>query len=128
MNRLEVYLRTHFAIWPKANNLPETKQTEAMQVLKQFLEDNSTSLSSDATILPLFALPFVSDPKLHPIFKDLFHDSWTTKLRTQLETTVNKYFELLQENITTHCTLASVVARARARDHSTDIPSTSSMP
>lgn len=111
MKKLEVYLRVHFAIYPKAHSQPEAKQTQAMQLLKSFFEENSNSLSSDATILPLFALPFVADPRPHPIFKDLFHETWTTKLRAQLETTVNKYFELLQENITNHCKLASVVAK-----------------
>ncbi|CAL8091711.1 unnamed protein product [Orchesella dallaii] len=111
MKKLEVYLRVHFAIYPKATNQSEAKQNQAMQSLKGFFEEHSATLSSDATILPLFALPFVPDPRPHPIFKDLFHESWTSKLRAQLETTVNKYFELLQENITTHCKLASVVSK-----------------
>lgn len=113
MKKLEVYIRVHFAIYPKAHNQSESKQTHAMQLLKTFFEDNSASLSSDATILPLFALPFVADPRPHPVFKDLFHDNWTSKLRAQLETTVNKYFELLQENIQNHCKLASIVAKGK---------------
>ncbi|ODM94924.1 LisH domain-containing protein ARMC9 [Orchesella cincta] len=111
MKKLEVYLRVHFAIYPKATSQSEAKQNQAMQSLKGYFEEHSATLSSDATILPLFALPFVPDPRPHPIFKDLFHESWTAKLRAQLETTVNKYFELLQENITTHCKLASVVSK-----------------
>lgn len=111
MKKLEVYLRVHFAIYPKAKSLPEEEQVQAMTELKSFFEQNSATLSNDATILPLFALPFVADPRPHPIFKDLFQDSWTGKLRSQLKTTVNKYFELLQENISSHCQLAKMVEK-----------------
>ncbi|XP_021945041.2 lisH domain-containing protein ARMC9 [Folsomia candida] len=111
MAKLEVYIRVHFALWPRAHNQPEEVQEKAMGELKLFFEQQKSSLGKDSTILPLYALPFVEDPFSHPIFKELFRDLWTMKLRNQLEVTVQKYFELLQENICSHSRLAELVVK-----------------
>jgi len=71
MKKLEVYLRVYFGIFPKANGGSEEQQVQAMSHLKNYFEENSGELSKDPTILPLFALPFVQDPKTHPVFKEL---------------------------------------------------------
>lgn len=72
MAKLEVYIRVHFALWPRAHNQPEEVQEKAMGELKLFFEQQKSSLGKDSTILPLYALPFVEDPFSHPIFKELF--------------------------------------------------------
>ena len=81
MKKLEVYLRVHFALWPCAHGEPEAVQTQAMNHLKIFFEEQSSQLSHDAAILPLFALPYVADPKNHPIFRDLFQVSLLNALK-----------------------------------------------
>lgn len=113
MKKLEVYLHVYFGIWPKATKKPEVEQVKAMSRLRSYFEENSGELSKDPTILPLFALPFVNDPKDHPVFKELFQDAWRERLRSQLEATLSKYFELLQENIAFHSKLAAVVLKAQ---------------
>jgi len=75
MRRLEIYLRVHFALWPLAHGEPEQIQLMAMNSLKTFFEESCNHLSSDSSVLPLFALPFVADPVAHPIFRDLFQVS-----------------------------------------------------
>jgi len=112
MKKLEVYIRVHFAIWPKANGKPEEEQLEAMNKLKAFFEENSGELSNDSTVLPLFALPYVAEPMAHPIFNELFKPMWSLRLKRQLEATLAKYFELLQENIGFQSKLAAVVLKS----------------
>ena len=54
---------------------PEAVQAQAMNSLKVYFENETSSLSSDPSILPLLALPFVNDPLTHPIFFELFEVS-----------------------------------------------------
>ena len=75
MSKLEVYIRVHFALWPKGHGKSEEIQHSAMQQLKQFFEQQRSGLGQDSAILPLYALPFVDDPFNHPIFKELFRAS-----------------------------------------------------
>ncbi len=70
MAKLEVYIRVHFALWPRAHNQSEEVQDAAMSELKQFFEQQKSS--QDSAILPLYALPFVEDPYTHVIFKELY--------------------------------------------------------
>jgi hypothetical protein len=72
MKKLEVYLRVHFAIWAKVHEESEAAQKEAMSSLKLYFEEQANTLSTDPSILPLLALPFVSDPRTHPVFSELF--------------------------------------------------------
>lgn len=72
MAKLEVYIRVHFALQPRAKNQPVEVQEKAMGELKNFFEQQKSSLGKDSAILPLYALPFVDDPYTHPIFKTLF--------------------------------------------------------
>jgi len=117
MRKLEVYIRVHFALWPRAHGeVSEVILSRAMMHLKSYFEEHSSTLAGDTSILPLFALPFVTDPRSHALFKELFTESWQSRLRAQLETTVMKYFDLLQKNICTHSKLAELIVKGSQYD------------
>jgi len=72
LKKLEVYIRVHFAIFPKIYGDTVAAQVKAMDALKEFFDDESDTLAEDKGILPLLALPFVADPLTHPTFYELF--------------------------------------------------------
>uniref|UniRef100_S4RZI8 LisH domain-containing protein ARMC9 n=1 Tax=Petromyzon marinus TaxID=7757 RepID=S4RZI8_PETMA len=86
--KLEFYLQIHFAIYPiqHAVGKPDSAMVEAsMTEFKTFLETRGSALSQTTEFLPFYALPFVPKPAAHPSFRQLFSNSWTPELRTQLE-------------------------------------------
>ncbi|CAM9765128.1 unnamed protein product [Lampetra planeri] len=86
--KLEFYLQIHFAIYPiqHAVGKPDSAMVEvSMTEFKTFLETRGSALSQTTEFLPFYALPFVPKPAAHPSFRQLFSNSWTPELRTQLE-------------------------------------------
>ncbi|XP_033372714.1 lisH domain-containing protein ARMC9 isoform X2 [Parus major] len=85
---LEFYLHIYFAIFllKQAMGKPDKSELEErISYFKAYLETKGAALSQTAEFLPFYALPFVPNPMVHPSFKELFQDSWTSDLRTRLE-------------------------------------------
>lgn len=45
---------------------------ERISSFKKYLETRGGALSQNTEFLPYYALPYVSNPRVHPSFKDLF--------------------------------------------------------
>ncbi|CAG03482.1 unnamed protein product, partial [Tetraodon nigroviridis] len=58
---------------------------ERRSSFKRYLETRGAVLSQNTKFLPYYALPFISNPSIHPSFKDLFQDSWALKLKDKLK-------------------------------------------
>jgi len=43
-----------------------------MMEFKKYLEKNSTKLSQSPQYIPFYALPYISDPKHHTLFRETF--------------------------------------------------------
>lgn len=43
-----------------------------MSNFKQYIENRGSSLSQTTEFLPFYALPFVTNPKTHPSYRELF--------------------------------------------------------
>ncbi|XP_038147689.1 lisH domain-containing protein ARMC9 isoform X1 [Cyprinodon tularosa] len=85
---LEFYLYVHFTIYPLRTHPSRQDRAEfedRISLFKQYLETRGAALSQTAEFLPYYALPFVSNPTIHPSFKDLFQDSWIPQLKDKLE-------------------------------------------
>ncbi|CAF2004352.1 unnamed protein product [Rotaria magnacalcarata] len=88
LKSLEFLLYTHFAIYYLRSNTPHknVKLTqENMQVFKAYIESiRGQTISQTSDILPLFALPYVTEPEKNASFQELFADKWRIQLRTKL--------------------------------------------
>ncbi|NXD93142.1 ARMC9 protein, partial [Chaetorhynchus papuensis] len=85
---LEFYLHIYFATFLLKQTMgkPDKAELEArISYFKAYLETKGAALSQTTEFLPFYALPFVPNPMVHPSFKELFQDSWTSDLRTRLE-------------------------------------------
>ncbi|XP_062484971.1 lisH domain-containing protein ARMC9 isoform X5 [Pezoporus occidentalis] len=86
--KLEFYLHIHFATYLLKHNIGKPDKAELEERISHFkgyLETKGAALSQTTEFLPFYALPFVPNPMVHPSFKELFQDSWTSDLRTRLE-------------------------------------------
>uniref|UniRef100_A0A674MY74 LisH domain-containing protein ARMC9 n=1 Tax=Takifugu rubripes TaxID=31033 RepID=A0A674MY74_TAKRU len=85
---LEFDLHIHFTIYPWRSHLATYDQAELEErrhSFKQYLETRGTVLSQHTKFLPYYALPFISNPSIHPSFKTLFQDSWALQLKDKLK-------------------------------------------
>uniref|UniRef100_A0A672J7T1 Armadillo repeat containing 9 n=1 Tax=Salarias fasciatus TaxID=181472 RepID=A0A672J7T1_SALFA len=85
---LEFYLHIHFTIVPlrwKAVKKNDADFSERISSLKKYFKTRGAALSQTAEFLPYYALPYVSDPTVHPLFKALFEESWLAQLKEKLE-------------------------------------------
>ncbi|XP_023788740.1 lisH domain-containing protein ARMC9 isoform X2 [Cyanistes caeruleus] len=85
---LEFYLHIYFATFLLKQTMGKPDKSELeerISYFKAYLETKGAALSQTAEFLPFYALPFVPNPMVHPSFKELFQDSWTSDLRTRLE-------------------------------------------
>ncbi|XP_014109766.1 PREDICTED: lisH domain-containing protein ARMC9 isoform X3 [Pseudopodoces humilis] len=85
---LEFYLHIYFATFLLKQTMGKPDKSELeerISYFKSYLETKGAALSQTAEFLPFYALPFVPNPMVHPSFKELFQDSWTSDLRTRLE-------------------------------------------
>ncbi|XP_054645151.1 lisH domain-containing protein ARMC9 isoform X2 [Dunckerocampus dactyliophorus] len=86
--QLEFYLHIHFTVYPLRSHPGRHDREEfeeRISYFKKYLETRGGALSQATEFLPYYALPFVSNPSIHPSFKDLFKDSWIPKLKNKLE-------------------------------------------
>ncbi|XP_065530420.1 lisH domain-containing protein ARMC9 isoform X1 [Lathamus discolor] len=86
--KLEFYLHIHFATYLLKHNIGKPDKSELEERISHFkgyLETKGAALSQTTEFLPFYALPFVPNPMVHPSFKELFQDSWTSDLRMRLE-------------------------------------------
>ncbi|XP_078267012.1 lisH domain-containing protein ARMC9 isoform X2 [Rhinoraja longicauda] len=88
LQKLEFYIHVHFAIYPLKNaggKLGKDDVEERTSHFKMYLETRGAALSQTTEFLPFYALPFVPNPTIHPSFKELFQDSWTSDLKLKLQ-------------------------------------------
>lgn len=95
--KLEFYLHIYFAIFPVHPNNPqgvgnEKELRKELLAFKSFLDTKGAELSKTSEFLQYYALPYVSNPLDHPIFKGLCSKKWGNDLRSKLKT-------YLQENL-----------------------------
>ncbi|XP_062439182.1 lisH domain-containing protein ARMC9 isoform X2 [Rhea pennata] len=86
--KLEFYLHVHFATYLLKHTVGKPDKAELEERIshfKTYLETKGAALSQTTEFLPFYALPFVPNPMVHPSFKELFQDSWTSDLRARLE-------------------------------------------
>ncbi|XP_061680518.1 lisH domain-containing protein ARMC9 isoform X3 [Syngnathoides biaculeatus] len=86
--KLEFYLYIHFTIYPlrsQPGTQDQAEFEERISHFKKYLETRGRALSQITEFLPYYALPFVSNPAIHPFFKDLFQDAWIPKLKNRLQ-------------------------------------------
>uniref|UniRef100_A0AC35FM99 LisH domain-containing protein n=1 Tax=Panagrolaimus sp. PS1159 TaxID=55785 RepID=A0AC35FM99_9BILA len=70
---LEFQFQVYFATSPLRKTPPDRNEyRERVQELKTYLEEgNGARMAKNTELLPYFALPYVSDPMKHPVFKEL---------------------------------------------------------
>uniref|UniRef100_A0A0B7BQE6 LisH domain-containing protein ARMC9 n=1 Tax=Arion vulgaris TaxID=1028688 RepID=A0A0B7BQE6_9EUPU len=83
--KLNFYLNIYFAVYPVKYNQSQSDKEEAMSKFKKFLENSGSSLSQTTEFLPFYALPYVSNPKIHPSYGELFSEKWSTDLKSKVE-------------------------------------------
>ncbi|BFZ23969.1 hypothetical protein BsWGS_27008 [Bradybaena similaris] len=83
--KLEFYLQIYFAIYPVKYNQSQIEREEAVSKFKKFLENRGSTLSQTTEFLPFYALPYVSNPKSHPSYGELFSEKWSSELKGKVE-------------------------------------------
>ncbi|XP_066908699.1 lisH domain-containing protein ARMC9 isoform X2 [Halyomorpha halys] len=63
----------------------------AMQMFKNYLLENKYRFSSETEYLPLFALPFIENPKEHLAYSEVFKEKWVRDLKSALKSFLIKY-------------------------------------
>ena len=89
--KLEFYLHIYFAIFPVHPNNPQAHNNEKelrkeLMAFKIFLDTKGSELSKTSEFLQFYALPYVSNPIEHPIFKGLCTKKWANDLKMKLKT------------------------------------------
>ncbi|CAF0870195.1 unnamed protein product [Rotaria sordida] len=88
LKSLEFLIYTHFAIYYLRSNIPNKNEKlaqENMYEFKTYIESiKGQAISQTSDILPLFALPYVTEPEKNPSFQELFSDKWPIQLRTKV--------------------------------------------
>uniref|UniRef100_A0A8C5DX00 LisH domain-containing protein ARMC9 n=1 Tax=Gouania willdenowi TaxID=441366 RepID=A0A8C5DX00_GOUWI len=79
---LEFYSHVHFTVYPLRGH---PGRHERRSLFKDYLETRGSVLSQTTELVSYYALPFVSNPTVHPSFKHLFRDSWIPQLKEKLE-------------------------------------------
>uniref|UniRef100_A0A8C5DVA7 LisH domain-containing protein ARMC9 n=1 Tax=Gouania willdenowi TaxID=441366 RepID=A0A8C5DVA7_GOUWI len=85
---LEFYSHVHFTVYPLRGHPGRHDRTEFEErrsLFKDYLETRGSVLSQTTELVSYYALPFVSNPTVHPSFKHLFRDSWIPQLKEKLE-------------------------------------------
>ena len=95
--QMEFVLQVYFAVFP---SLPYSERKlgtvktcgavaydlgKGLVELRLYLENRGVDTACKEELLPLYAIPFVQDPRQHSIFKKLFEPRWTIDLRANLE-------------------------------------------
>nr|CDS15161.1 lisH domain containing protein ARMC9 [Echinococcus granulosus] len=80
---LEFYLQLYF-ITVNWDSDSEVKRKERLQDFREFLDTKGKVLSQISEFLPFFAFPYVENPKLHPVYRELFEPDWNGELKRKL--------------------------------------------
>ncbi|PVD35296.1 hypothetical protein C0Q70_02256 [Pomacea canaliculata] len=83
--KLEFYLNIYFAAYPIKYNQPQNETEAAMSKFKKFIETRGSNLSQTTEFLPYYALPFVTNPKTHPSYREIFAEGWSKDLAVRVE-------------------------------------------
>ncbi|CAF1197448.1 unnamed protein product [Adineta steineri] len=88
MKSLEFLIYTHFAVYYLRSNISDNNELlaqENMEVFKVYIESiRGRAISQTSDLLPLFALPYVTEPEKHASFQELFSDEWPVQLRIKV--------------------------------------------
>ncbi|CAI2383621.1 unnamed protein product [Moneuplotes crassus] len=88
-DKLEFYVRIYFTIYPMHpvnKGKPNEKAFKKRQKeFKKFLDTKGSELSKTSEFLPYYALPYVTDPVVHPSFKELATTHWIQNLEGKLQ-------------------------------------------
>ncbi|KAF7256002.1 LisH domain containing protein ARMC9 [Paragonimus skrjabini miyazakii] len=86
--RLEFELHLYLATisWDENNR---EKQQYSMQFFRRYLESKGALLSQSTDLLPYYALPYVPNPKEHPIYQQLFKDTWRRSVLLKLSALID---------------------------------------
>ena len=95
--KLEFYLRIYFAVYPSfmaqgPQNQIEKDIRRELAAFKDVLDNAGSYLSKTSEFLQYYALPYVTNPVNHPIFRNVCSQKWATDLRSKLR-------EFLQANV-----------------------------
>lgn len=112
-NALQLRLQANFAIHRARLALQDGCKPDAAQMqedLKPFLaflnERGLDEMSGDETLMPLFALPFVQRPHVHPDVREVFSLEWFKELRKDVEAALRlrqpipRIYEMLEHSST----------------------------
>ncbi len=94
--KIEFYIQIYFTIFPihpvtgKAS--AEKEFSKASKEFKAFLETRGSDLSKTNEFLAYYALPYVTNPREHPSFKQMFSKDW-------VETITNSTRDFLKKNV-----------------------------
>ena len=83
-------MHIYFAIYPVHPINPQASQNEKelrkeLLAFKHFLDTKGAELSKTSEFLQFYALPYVTNPLDHPIFKGLCTKKWAHDLRSKLK-------------------------------------------
>ncbi|KAF5399556.1 hypothetical protein PHET_06798 [Paragonimus heterotremus] len=86
--RLEFELHLYLATisWDENNS---EKRQYSMQFFRQYLESKGALLSQSTELLPYYALPYVPNPKEHPLYQQLFKDTWRRSVLMKLSALID---------------------------------------
>ncbi|KAA3671320.1 uncharacterized protein DEA37_0009255 [Paragonimus westermani] len=86
--RLEFELHLYLATmsWDENNN---ERRKYSLQLFRQYLESKGAFLSQSTDLLPYYALPYVPNPKEHPIYQQLFKDTWRKSVLMKLSALID---------------------------------------
>ncbi len=82
-------MHIYFAIFPVHPNNPQAGNDKELKkelnAFKLFLDTKGAELSKTSEFLSYYALPYVTNPLDHPIFKGLCTKKWGNDLRAKLK-------------------------------------------
>ncbi|ORY39226.1 hypothetical protein LY90DRAFT_510723 [Neocallimastix californiae] len=95
---LEFNIQVYFAIYPIHDYVDRSQSkmldiNTTMMEFKKYLEKNSTKLSQSPQYIPFYALPYISDPKHHTLFRETFTEQWILNLENQLKLFMESYLK-----------------------------------
>lgn len=84
--KLEFNLEVYFLIYEihPINNRSEKIEKKKIEHFKKYLDSNGAKLSQVSEFLPFYALPYIPNPREHPVVKHFFSNEWVLALKEQL--------------------------------------------
>ncbi|TMS34578.1 hypothetical protein L596_002140 [Steinernema carpocapsae] len=96
VNVVDFYLQIYFATYPLRKVTPDRAMyKDRLAVLKTYLEEGRGSTLSDTPeLVQYFALPYVSDPFKHPVFKEILQKKWVKRVLDRLMQVMDKHLQM----------------------------------